>query len=376
MLEASSRFRSTLSTLAISDCAIRALKSQLRAAAYVPPLTKRSIMSDFNDLVRSIQERQQLVPQLKGFGLAFDLAKAFAAPQLAKDPTAALLSGWRDMLSAMSPTAALQKELLAQQSAIQGLASSLAPWLATSSNAGAISTSFMSNYAGLFGGLSILEGSYRPERFNPFRSLSDSIQAALKSYTEHLGPNTTDTDVEELDDVVATMGQAIIENAQAEGVLTDIDVERIVRALSSTLGHKAEEAKGKNIRELVGLVLAALALIIAFFTEAHLLHMDQHQAEVHAAQNAQSASIEEKVDTIGRRLDERFPIRHFVTTTELHLRASPSLDAEILRLLPVDQELTAAWPSGGWLFVSLFDSSDCTTHTGYVREQYVSPKAN
>lgn len=331
-------------------------------------------MSDFDDLIRSVHARQQLAPQLKGLGLAFDLAQAFSTPQPVKDPTRALLGGWHNMLSDLSPTSALQKQLLAQQTAIQGLAGSLAPWLASSSNAGALSTSLMSSYAGLFGGFSTLEGMYRPQWHNPFRSLSDSLQTAIAAYTEQLGPDVTDADVEELDNVVASMSEVVAEHAGAEGILTDTDVERIVQALSSALNQKAEEVKGKHVLELIGLALGALALIIAVITEVHLTHLDKHQAEVHDAQNEQLVSIEEKVEDLSTALDERFSIRRFVTTAELNLRASPSMDAQILRLLPVGQELTATWPSNGWLLVSLFDSTDCSTHTGYVSEQHVTPK--
>ena len=89
------------------------------------PNAHQENMSDFNDLIGSIHARQQLVQQLKGFGLAFDLAHAFSAPQLVKNPTRALLGGWHDMLSDLSPTSALQQQLLAQQTTIQGLALSL-----------------------------------------------------------------------------------------------------------------------------------------------------------------------------------------------------------------------------------------------------------
>lgn len=330
-------------------------------------------MSSLEDLIRQIQASQDLVPRLKGMGLAFDLANSIAKPSAIVPPALAFANRYDTILSSLYPLSDLNRQLTSYRDSVYDLGSSLAPWMRSSPNSGALASSIFSYYTGLFSGLSILQSQYSPERLDPFSELAGSLQRAIDKYTVHLGDDTADSDVEDLDTVLSSTAEPIIEQARNGVQLTEADVERIARRVAEKLTPVLLSKRGARIATLIVDACSILGFLVALYSQYRSETLSVQGAATDFAQDKQLQFIGGDVADIRPSVGEQLRISHFRTTTSVNLRSSPSLDASILLTVPTDQEVVAAWPSQGWLLVSYLDSASCIVYTGYVNEQYVTP---
>lgn len=330
-------------------------------------------MSDFDDLIRQIQGSQELVPRLKGMGLAFDLANSIATPSAIVPPALSFANRYDSILSSLHPLSDLNRQLTSYRDSVYAMGSSLAPWLRSSPNSGALASSILSSYTGLFSGLSILQSQYGPERLDPFGELAGSLQRAIDKYTAHLGVDTADSDVEDLDTVLSSTAAPIIEQARNGVQLTEADVERIALSVSEKLTPVLSTRRGARIATLIVDACTILGFLVAIYSQYRSETLSNEGAVIDLAHDKQLQFIGGIVADVRSAVGDQLRISHFRTTTSVHLRSSPSLDASVLLTVPTDQEVVAAWPSQGWLLVSYLDSASCIVYTGYVNEQYVTP---
>jgi hypothetical protein len=306
--------------------------------------------SDFDKLMRQISARKEIVPQLKGLGLTFDIAASFAAPQHLYDPVRGLMGSWTDMVRGMSIAATLQDKLMSPS--ILGLANSLGPWMQSSANAHALSNSILNGQAALFGGLASLEAHFDHVR-NPFRTWSSSFHDALADYSKHLSGETTDDEIEELDKVMNAMGAIVATSAQGEALMDPNEVSQVGQELIKVLSQLLKQLTNPQVLTFIEKLLVVLAFALAVSTELHVIEIGEELHEVHeivdevrSDAKAQEQILdrfikttESKLSVIHDTLDESIAIKRFQTNCSVHLRASPSIDGHDLGILESDQQV-------------------------------------
>lgn len=305
---------------------------------------------------------------MSGMGVSLDIATSFAHRMPENNVAKVLTGDLGAIMSALDFTTPFHRQMLEQKAMWNGIAGSLNHLVAAKSITEDLAQKALLGQLGLHSSLLALAAQYKRQTHNPFSALEVAFHGLTDRTFKQLTVDQTSEEVEEVNEVVDSIGVIAAEHAKLDRPVTLDDLENLKADWLAGLVQMLSRSKTAHAVEFI----MALMHFIGFALQVHATYMAHSDLTNREALEQTKLYVDSLVQGV---LNAPMSARDFQWNTRIanhnvNLRPAMSTGSEVLDVIKKGELVVVIAVKKKWLYVSYIDGDTGEPRSGYAQKKY------
>jgi len=301
-------------------------------------------------------------------GAAIDIARPFANRMQENSIEKALTGGLGGIMSSLDFKPPFQKQMLEQKAMWNGIAGSLNHLVAAKSISEDLAQRTLVGQLGLHSSLMTLAAQYKLQTHNPFSALEVAINGITDRTFKQLTVDQTSEEVEEVNEVVESIGVIAAEHAKLDRPVTLEDLENLKADWLAALVQMLGRSKTAQATEIIMALMQIIGFMLQVYATSEVRNDITNRGVLEQTKLYVDSLVQGVVNAPVRERDFRWNTR--TANHDVNLRPVMSTGSEILDMIKKGEQVVVIAVKKKWLYISYIDCDTGEPRSGYALKKY------